>query len=157
MNETMKGNLQLGLLVVIAATVIYGTFIKEDLPARSGRVAQQAAPAPQGQPNLNAVNNPNNFQQPSQPIQQAPPKPTNPPTTVQFAEMNHSFGTIDQDTENEKVFTFTNTGSKPLIIENAVGSCGCTVPEYPKEPIAPGSTGEIRVVYKPGKQQGKQQ
>jgi hypothetical protein len=43
-----------------------------------------------------------------------------------------------------------------LVISNAVGSCGCTVPEYPKHPIAPGETGEINVVYKPGKQEGQQ-
>ncbi|HRN42636.1 MAG TPA: DUF1573 domain-containing protein, partial [Vicingus sp.] len=50
----------------------------------------------------------------------------------------------------------TNTGSEPLIIENASGSCGCTVPTFPKEPIAPGKTGEIEVVYSPGTQQGAQ-
>ncbi len=77
-------------------------------------------------------------------------------TTISFNESNHDFGTINQDTENKKIFTFTNTGSEPLIIENAKGSCGCTVPKYPKEPIAPGGTGEIEVVYKPGKQKNKQ-
>jgi len=54
------------------------------------------------------------------------------------------------------VFTFTNTGDKPLILESVVGSCGCTVPEYPKEPILPGESNEIKVVYKPGKQKGMQ-
>ena len=70
--------------------------------------------------------------------------------------MAHDFGKINQDTENKKIFTFTNTGTEPLVISNAVGSCGCTVPSYPKEPIAPGKTGEIEVVYKPGKQKGVQ-
>ena len=53
-------------------------------------------------------------------------------------------------------FEFTNTGDEPLIISNAKGSCGCTVPEWPKEPIAPGETGEIAVEYKPAGQSGVQ-
>jgi hypothetical protein len=53
-------------------------------------------------------------------------------------------------------FSFTNTGKEPLLITNAKGSCGCTVPRYPKEPIAPGKNGEIEIVYKPGRQKNKQ-
>jgi len=83
-------------------------------------------------------------------------KPAGPTTAIDFAETSHDFGQIMQDSENKKVFTFTNTGAEPLIIENAKGSCGCTVPKYPKEPIAPGATGEIEVVYKPGKQKNQQ-
>jgi hypothetical protein len=75
---------------------------------------------------------------------------------MSFGSNSHDFGSIGQDTDNKKIFTFTNTGSEPLIIENAKGSCGCTVPKYPKEPIVPGGTGEIEVVYKPGKQKNKQ-
>ena len=44
-------------------------------------------------------------------------------------------------------FTFTNTGNAPLIINQAIASCGCTVPEYTKEPVAPGKTGTINVTY----------
>lgn len=83
-------------------------------------------------------------------------KPSGPITSMEFAETEHDFGTISQDSENTKVFSFTNTGTEPLIIENAKGSCGCTVPEYPKEPIPPGEKGEIKVVYKPGKQKNQQ-
>jgi hypothetical protein len=79
-----------------------------------------------------------------------------PATTIAFIEDSHDFGTVQQDSENKKVFTFTNEGNEPLIIEKAKGSCGCTVPTYPKEPIPPGGTGEIEVVYKPGKQKNKQ-
>jgi len=153
----MKSNVQLGLLIVIAATVIYGTFIKEDdLPTR--RTQQTAVQQPQTTNIAAQQNNPLNMQQPDaqQQPQQQPQKPLGPPTSIAFADMQHDFGTISQDTENEKIFTFTNTGDNPLIIENARGSCGCTVPEWPREPIAPGETGEIRVVYKPGKQKGKQ-
>ena len=80
-----------------------------------------------------------------------------PKTTMTFAKYEHDFGTIKQDTENKQIFKFTNTGSEPLIIESATGSCGCTVPNYPKSPIPPGGTGDIEVVYKPGKQENAQQ
>jgi hypothetical protein len=85
-----------------------------------------------------------------------PPAPSGPPTTVSFKKMDHDFGTIKQDTENPFAFEFTNTGKNPLIITDAKGSCGCTVPEFPKEPIPPGGTGKIKVVYSPGKQEGSQ-
>ena len=90
------------------------------------------------------------------PLKSASSKPKGPLTNIEFAENSVDFGSILQDSENTKVFTFTNTGSEPLIIENAKGACGCTVPQYPREPIAPGETGEIKVVYKPGKQLNKQ-
>ena len=80
-----------------------------------------------------------------------------PKTTIEFAETRHSFGTI---TEGEKVrhaFTFKNTGSNPLIISNAVASCGCTVPSYPKEPIAPGGEGEVIVEFNSAGREGHQQ
>ena len=79
-----------------------------------------------------------------------------PKTTIAFSNDSHDFGNIEQDTENKYSFTFTNTGLEPLIIKNARGSCGCTVPNYPKDPIMPGKTGQIDVVYKPAKQKGNQ-
>ncbi|MDQ3100496.1 MAG: DUF1573 domain-containing protein [Bacteroidota bacterium] len=84
------------------------------------------------------------------------PVDNTPKTTVNFEKYEHDFGNIKQDSENPYVFAFTNTGTEPLIIESATGSCGCTVPEYPKHPIAPGATEKITVVYKPGKQENAQ-
>lgn len=77
-------------------------------------------------------------------------------TTIKFNQMNHDFGNIKQNTENKYSFTFRNTGVEPLVISNAKGSCGCTVPNYPKEPVAPGATATIDVVYSPGMQSGSQ-
>ena len=57
------------------------------------------------------------------------------------------FGTIQQGDTPEFTFTFRNTGNEPMIIANAKGSCGCTVPQWPKEPIAPGEIGEINVKF----------
>lgn len=64
-----------------------------------------------------------------------------------FEETEHDFGTIVQGTPQETVFKFKNTGSAPLVIADARSSCGCTVPDPPKEPIAPGDTGELKVHF----------
>lgn len=65
-----------------------------------------------------------------------------------FDKSEHDFGTIEQGAPQETRFAFTNTGNAPLIITNATSSCGCTVPEYPKNvPIAPGESGELLVKF----------
>ena len=64
-----------------------------------------------------------------------------------FTEENWEFGDITDGTVAKHTFTFTNTGDAPLIIYNAQGSCGCTVPQWPREAIAPGETGEIKVSF----------
>lgn len=74
-----------------------------------------------------------------------------------FNKKEHDFGVINEGDKVETIFTFTNTGQADLIIANASGSCGCTVPEFPKEPIKPGKTGKMKVSFdsngKPGMQQ----
>lgn len=57
------------------------------------------------------------------------------------------YGTIPQNADGVRMFKFTNTGTAPLIISDAKGSCGCTVPSWPKQPINPGESGEIKVKY----------
>ncbi len=59
----------------------------------------------------------------------------------------HDYGTIENGADGACIFKVTNTGSAPLIISLCKGSCGCTVPKCPKEPIAPGATTEISVKY----------
>lgn len=73
--------------------------------------------------------------------------PTGPTTTVEFAEMVHDWGEIKEGEHMKYSFKFKNTGSEPLIISDAKGSCGCTVPDWPREPIAPGASGEIKVEF----------
>lgn len=70
-----------------------------------------------------------------------------PKTEISFSESSHDFGTITKGENVEYSYSFTNTGDEPLIITNAKASCGCTVPDWPKEPIAPGEGGEIPVVF----------
>jgi hypothetical protein len=66
---------------------------------------------------------------------------------IAFMAESHDFGTINEGEVVETEFKFTNTGEAPLIISAAQGSCGCTIPEYPKEPIAPGEEGRILVSF----------
>lgn len=66
---------------------------------------------------------------------------------MDFAQTNHNFGTINEGDVVEHKFTFTNTGKAPLVIISAKGSCGCTVSKWPKEPIAPGATGDMMVTF----------
>ena len=64
-----------------------------------------------------------------------------------FTESEFDFGTIDQGTPQEHIFTFKNDGDADLIIVDAKSSCGCTVPEFTKDPVAPGATGELLVKF----------
>ena len=67
---------------------------------------------------------------------------------IKFDKLTHNFGTFsEKDPVVTCVFTFTNAGDAPLIINQAVASCGCTVPEYTKTPIQLGEKGEIKVTY----------
>ncbi len=68
-------------------------------------------------------------------------------TEITFNENMYDFGTIKEGELVNYKFKFTNTGKVPLLITNASASCGCTVPNWPKEPIGPGKTGEIDVTF----------
>ncbi len=64
-----------------------------------------------------------------------------------FSEKEFDFGDIKQGDVVKHTFEFTNTGKRPIIIDNASSSCGCTVPTYPREPIAPGDKGTLDVQF----------
>lgn len=70
------------------------------------------------------------------------------PAEIKFDKLTHDFGTFSEKSPVVScTFTFTNVGESPLIINQAVASCGCTVPEYTKTPIQPGEKGEIKITY----------
>ncbi|MDR7131437.1 uncharacterized protein (DUF58 family) [Algoriphagus sp. 4150] len=75
---------------------------------------------------------------------------------ITFKEKSIDFGDITQGDKVEHTFELTNTGSAPLIISNVAATCGCTVPSWPKEPIAPGKTSEIKVSFNSSGKMGKQ-
>lgn len=70
------------------------------------------------------------------------------PAEIKFEKLSHNFGTFTEAESIQKcTFSFTNIGEQPLVINQAVASCGCTVPEYTKTPIKPGEKGTITVTY----------
>ena len=91
-------------------------------------------------------------------VQTAEPevKPEGPLPAFNFSEESYDFGAIDEGEVIEHTFSFENTGEAPLIIQNASASCGCTVPSYSKEPVAPGETGEIAVRFNSKNKKGAQ-
>lgn len=144
----MKDKIQIALLGVIAVAlgvIAWGQLSGTGSDSGSNVVAAaSSAAAPAGQSFDPMANT------------SAPVVDNTPKTTLTFGKYEHDFGTVKQDSKNKYVFTFTNTGKEPLIIESATGSCGCTVPNYPKAPIPPGGTGDIEVEYSPGKQENAQ-
>lgn len=70
------------------------------------------------------------------------------PAEIKFDKLTHDFGTFSEKSPVVTcVFTYTNVGEQPLVINQAMASCGCTVPEYTKTPVKPGEKGEIKVTY----------
>lgn len=75
---------------------------------------------------------------------------------IEFAQTVYDFGSIPEDGGPVSFkFRFTNTGDAPLVILSARASCGCTRPSYPKKPVKPGETGEIKVTYLPANRPGE--
>lgn len=70
------------------------------------------------------------------------------PAQIKFEKTTHNFGSFSEsDPKVTCTFTYENVGEQPLVVNQAIASCGCTVPEYTKEPVLPGEKGEIKVTY----------
>ena len=68
-------------------------------------------------------------------------------TSIKFDHLQHDFGKVKQGDSAVHYFTFTNTGKKPLIISEIKTTCSCTASDWPKDPVAPGKEGKIRVSF----------
>lgn len=97
-------------------------------------------------------------------IPKAPPIPGSgeesqmrPKTKMKFKKMMHDFGRMKEGEKREYDFVFTNTGKEDLVIEDCKGSCGCTVPDWPKEPIKPGQSANINVKFDSDKKEKDQE
>jgi hypothetical protein len=77
-------------------------------------------------------------------------------TTIKFDDATYDWGKMKEGDKMTHIFKFKNTGENDLIISDARGSCGCTVPEWPKEPIKAGKNGEIKVVFDSAHKNGPQ-
>jgi len=75
---------------------------------------------------------------------------------IEFEETEYDFGTVLEGISVDHEYVFTNTGKVPLVITDARSTCGCTVPEYPKKPVAPGEKGSIKVKFNSAGKKGNQ-
>ena len=111
---------------------------KKTAPNAPQPVSNAAAPAP--------------VPAPAAPV--AAPAPDPDAGVFKFKEETHDYGEVPEGPIAECDFTFKNVGKKPIVIQEAHGSCGCTVPKWPTEPIMPGKTGTIHVNYNTQGRQG---
>ncbi len=75
---------------------------------------------------------------------------------IEFEISDHNFGDVNQGKKVEFAFKFKNAGNSPLVLQNVLTTCGCTVPEWPKEPIAPAGEGIIHVIFDSAARLGRQ-
>jgi len=153
----MSNGVKIGLLIVIAGALGFIAWRQiqandGDIQSRPVTMTNSTEVRDMAAMNQAAMNDPSQVktETPSQ-------SQTRTKTTWKFDKSEHDFGKLKQGESAEYSFKFTNTGKEPLIIENAQGSCGCTVPNYPKEPIAPGGTGVIDVRFNSAGKSGAQQ
>tara|TARA_B100000497_G_C7581663_1_gene350155 strand:+ start:132 stop:686 length:555 start_codon:yes stop_codon:yes gene_type:complete len=148
-----KSNLAIAIAIIALTISIYNTFSKsgksEEIIIKS-KNKTYLSPDPNAKKTLTEV-------QKSMLDSPLTPQTNNtidlPKTSINFEKEIHEFGNVDVNSENKYSFKFTNTGNEPLKITNAKGSCGCTVPNWPKNAIMPGSTEEIDVIFRPSKNQ----
>jgi Protein of unknown function (DUF1573) len=147
----MSNGLKVGILVVIAGALGFlgYTQFKKSSNDIESRPAETAAMTPEPSAATGAAGDQANTE-PGQ-LSQSRAK-----TTVAFDKTEHDFGTIKQGDQVECVFKINNTGQEPLIIEEAHGSCGCTVPDYPKDPIPAGQSRDMKVKFNSTGKKGKQ-
>ena len=81
---------------------------------------------------------------------QAQDKPVTPQDSIIFETTTHDYGTIVQGSDGTCTFNFTNKGKAPIVLNDVKASCGCTVPEWTRTPVAPKGKGSIKVTYNTG-------
>ena len=149
--------IQLGLLglvaVLLVGFMISGSFSKFFGKSESDKIREAALTSNATSQNATTAVSEGNIPGTNTTTTQAP---TGPVTTIKNENEKFEFGVVDEGEVVKHLFKFTNTGNEPLLISNCKGSCGCTVPTWPKQPIPPGGTGEIKVEFntkgKPSKQ-----
>ena len=82
--------------------------------------------------------------------------PAQPTAVITYDSAFYDFGTVKQGVMVKRTFRFTNTGTDSLRITDVKTTCGCTVPEWPRQPVAPGGTGEIKVEFNTADKSGRQ-
>jgi hypothetical protein len=135
------------ILIAAAAAIFFVTSCDQKSNTTAAAEEQTSADAT-SEVAQNTVHNPNTTNAQEVANADAP--------AMSFKETEHDFGTIKDGEVVKHTFIFTNTGKSPLVIESATSTCGCTVPEVPKEPIAPGAEGKIEVQFNSAGKAGQQ-
>jgi hypothetical protein len=130
----------LGLLSLLAVFLLIGVYSCKDDSA----VKEEARQSLSTQENEAATPVSNEANATAQVTETEPVGPT---TSIKYDMETHDFGKVMEGEVVYHTYKFTNTGDEPLIIKNAKASCGCTVPQWPRNPIAPGETGELQVKF----------
>ena len=148
--------IQIGLLSLLAILLLanlFGGGFKNWFGQSEGDKIRESAAATSSQAGSFSANGSGNI--PGTNVN-ATPVVAGPITGIEYESDKFNFGVVDEGEIVKHIFKFKNTGKEPLIISNAKGSCGCTVPTWPKEPVPPGGMGEIKVEFnskgKPGPQ-----
>ena len=136
----------IAVVAVLSATLLFSCGSEEAASKPIKENAKKEAPAP------DVNTKPGKFD----PAKSQAEEPAGPMTSIAFNEYVHDFGVMDEGDVVVHTFKFTNTGAEPLILNKCKGSCGCTVPECPKEAIAPGGTGSIEVKFNSKGKKNKQ-
>ena len=116
----------------IVLTIILGVCVSGFVSAQKGK---------------NATSTPTPVPAPVEVVQPKIEVVTDGVPVIKFVEETHDFGNIKEGTQATYEFKFTNNGNAPLILETVQASCGCTTPEWTREPIAPGQTGKVIATY----------
>lgn len=151
------GKIVLGVLVAAVLSSCGSKETESRITKLEGRVAALEGKSGLTRANPTAQSAPVISNTSATPVAEAPAeKPEGPLPAISFAQELHDFGTIKDGDVVEHVFSFVNEGEAPLIISDAKATCGCTVPEWPRQPIGVGDSGEIKVRFnskgKPGVQ-----
>lgn len=149
--NTMKINFKLFSISMLFAVALFATSCQNDAEGTAEGTTEESTESTMAEDNttaqISATSSGAAADQATQMSQTQEVDPNSPTTSISFSNETFDFGSVKKGEKVEHSYTFTNTGDEPLIISNAKASCGCTVPTWPKEPIAPGETGEIPVIF----------
>ena len=152
----MLKQIKFGILAIVALAMFAscqndGNSTSNDSVDAAAGSGLTATPPPPTAPGTDGQVVPTANQQPA-----TPAAPVGPTTVMTFSETEFNFGKIKSGEKVQHKYKFKNTGKEPLVISNAKGSCGCTVPSWPKEPIGVGEESEILVEFNSKGKSGNQ-
>lgn len=130
------------VLLAVATTFSVACFAQTNVKEAAKTLPARVAPASDAAP-ARAVAAPAAAEN----IQQAAPAVNPNSADIKFETETHDFGTLPEGPQAKYDFEFSNTGREPLLLQNVQASCGCTTPEWPKDPILPGAKNKITAIY----------